>query len=373
MRGRSWGEAAARIAARLAPDSAARLEREILAVAGVCAVPVGSLILLLDGEAGQRVLAGVAQAVEALRQLMSTPAPGQPLREELDRLLRRRLAQLGEEAADLDVGPPDEAVRPEAYADLPLVGALLELRGVSVELEEELAALHVSEHPFKYPLGFPDGFVIDQRPRVRRMVEVHALADGWITDALDSAGTDSGNAALAGQVDRIALTLGALQTLLSLVQVTEAVIADSGKPDLYDDLEATAATLDDALFYLEVGLDREDVRKRVARASANGHLIVTSYRWSQIVRAAVGFANDVVLSIETGRRMGGVGPALQTATTTGGAPARTITTAALDRLASGALIVQKANPQAGRKIGIRAEKGLGLKPNRARVDIGSIT
>jgi hypothetical protein len=223
-------------------------------------------------------------------------------------------------------------------------------------------------------MGVTDPILIDQNPQLDRLKAMHPKVDAWITAALALAAQDPRNAGLAHAVDRIAVTLGAIRTRLTMIQITERLI-DDGKYELWEDLKDASDTLDTAIVLLDADLDFESVRAAVVKASSNASLLIQSYKWSRLVLQAMRDATDIVLAIETGGRMGGIGPSLQLAIA-GGAPRAVATAAELDRLLVGATVVAMAaqgDPQKGRRKGIKAEKGLGLSPNRPRPGILSIT
>ncbi|MCX4564656.1 putative toxin [Streptomyces phaeochromogenes] len=385
--GAVWGARASAIARRLEPSGAAddRLEREILAVAGVAAVPVSVIAFTLDRDGAYRFLSSVFATAQALAARITAAPVARPeaaeLRAGLIRLLRRKQEQVRAAATTLPESSVSDGPSHKHIAVLEYVGALLELRAESAELAEDLASLTIPKHRLVSKLskmGVTDPILIDQNPVLDKLRRLQPLAEEWITAALDQAGRSPGDESLAHHVDRIAVTVGALRTRLAIIKVTERTI-DAGQVGLYNDLEPSATSLDTALVFLELDKDFENVRAAVATAAGQASMLVTSYRWSRIVLQAMLDATDLVLAIETGGRMGGIGPALRSeaVAASGGAAIRAMGTAAeLDRLLAGVTVVamaSKGDPQKNRKKGIKAEKGLGLSPNRPRADIGSIT
>jgi hypothetical protein len=170
-----------------------------------------------------------------------------------------------------------------------------------------------------------------------------------------------------------------MQTQLAMIEVTEALI-DRGERDLWEQLEPTARNLETAIPFLAADLDFERVRGVVEELSREAALLVQSYKWSRLILQAMLDAAEVVLAIETGGRMGGIGPALQRQVATAGVArgvGTALSAAQLERLLAGATVVamaaSKRDPQKERRRGIRSEIGEGLSPNRPRVNIGSIT
>jgi hypothetical protein len=369
-------------AAAAAEAVAARVEQEIVAVCGICAIPLSLLVFSLDREEAFHLLGSVSLALEAVHLRITRDRPADPqiraLRADLDNLLRRKQSQLQSLTGDMpEFASPDDRPLADRLAALEYVGALLELWGESIDLGDELANTSIPRHKLVShltKLGLTDPILIDQNPQLDRLKAVQPKVDAWITETLALAAQDPRNAELAHAVDRIAVTLGAIRTRFTIIQITERLI-DDGKYELWEDLKDTTETLDTAIVFLEADRDYDNVRRAVVKASSNASLLIQSYKWSRLVHQAMRDAMDVILMLETGGRMGGVGPSLQLATA--GAAARAFATSAeLDRLLAGATVVAmaaKGDPQKGRRKGIKAEKGLGLSPNRPRDKFLSIT
>lgn len=219
----TWGAVAVRIAADLAlgsgPAARDRLERKIVAVAGICAVPVAALALPLETETARRVLAGLAQAVEAVRDRLiavpAAPAVAQ-LYAELERLLRRKRTEVQATVAALPSPPPRASGTGGKPAGLEWLGALLALRGENADLADDLAAATVVPHRLLTPavrLGLAEAELIDQRPILTEMHGQQRRVDAWITEAVTHAAKAPAGPELEHRVDRIAIALGALRTL----------------------------------------------------------------------------------------------------------------------------------------------------------------
>jgi Restriction endonuclease fold toxin 7 len=381
----TWGPTAAGLAARLGSTgpSAGHLERDTLAACGVCAAPIALLCFSLDGGEAYHLASSLALAAATLQsRLAQWPGDGPQdrmmLRDSLARLLQRKQAQLRGVVADLPAALVPGQQGPDALAAAEHAGALIALRGECDDLGQDLSDISIPKHKLVSRLskaGITDPILIDQNPQLDRLKALQPVVDRWITEALEVAGHDPRNPGLTHFVDRIAMTLGALRTRLSMIQITERLI-DDGETGLYDQLKDPAVTIDTALVFLELDKDYDHVRDVIIKVSSEAYTLVTSYRWATIIRRAMQDAANVMLSIETGSRMGGVGPSLQTAMVSGATARGIITAAELDRLLFGATIVMmasKADPQKGRRKGIKAEKGLKLSPNRPRDDISSIT
>ncbi len=379
----TWGAAAALIAGMVASGAGAEaIEREIIAVFGVCALPIALLAFSLDAEDARRLLGGVWLVLEETHRRLAGGRPAHPqlraLQADLDGLVRRKQAQVRALAGDL---PRPDAATGHPVADqldaLAYVGALLELRGESTDLGDDLAGTVIPKNKLVSHLsrmGITDPILIDQNPQLAKLAQARTAADEWITEALALAARDPKNAGLAHAVDRTAVMLGAIRTRLTMIQITERLIED-GEYELWEELKDTADVLDTAVMFLIADADFEHVRQTVVKASANASLLVRSHRWSRLVLQAMKSATDVILMLETGGRMGGVGPSLQLARAGGGVQV-VAGAAELDALLAGATVVAMASrrdPQKGRRKGIKAEKGLGLSPDRPRDSIPSIT
>jgi hypothetical protein len=389
-----WQPAATVIVAPLqtaTPDEARGLERLIVATCGACAAPMNLFVLALAPESAYQALAAFALSLASLREHLTTAASRPAILtsptiaaiyRSLASLVSRKLVQLTQLAAQLPGDAPTPNLAPDRFAAIGYVGALCESRANSLDLQATLAKTLIPHHKFTSlatKAGLQDPLTIDQNPRLARLRELQQSVDAWITEALTMAGREPTSPLLDHEVDRISITLGALQTQLGMLLVTEALLeTDPPNIGLWEDLEPIALELESALGFLGADVDYAHAREAIPKLAGQASLIVTSFKWSALVFQAMRQATDIVLTIETGKWSGGIGPSLRNEVTaaTGTSGAATLTSGELDRFLLGLAIVAKASKadlKKWRNKGIKAETGLGLSPNRPRDPIPSLT
>jgi hypothetical protein len=392
------------VAAMPTPTLSERLANEVLVSCGLCSIPIAALAYTIPPETAYRLISALALCVEQHRQRLAQAPRNQVeaalwrspditlILAALDSLLKRKMAQIQSVATGL----PGRATAPVPAVDRSVAdryaGALLEARGVCIEIGQQLAQTHVYIHRFRSPaarLGVTDPLVIDPTDSMKILSDLQPAVQQWIGAVLDQAARRPGELEdLNRQVDRIALALGAMQALLSLVVILERFgELDTIGPELVPTvrhLQSLTADLRTAILILIVDWEKADsaekIRKMIEASASDAQTILTSLRWSLIVGQAIRDATDIILAIETGGQMGGIagslrsGSALAPALASRGAALGLLTERDIRLIAEGATVVAAvSNPQAGRRRGLRAERGLGLSPNRPRESIVSLT